>query len=186
VTQEHKILQTIPQSLIQALIDGQKQGLYVYPDGRDIKIDISSAIAIMSASRIQCSREQYEMYCDMGTSFQLCKICSENNKDRKLEPCGHLICSTCLENWQELQSTPSCPFCRCEIKTFEPVIISPFEGGQTRTRRRSQSEVSEDSASGAAAKSDASKRKSTSKISPKEVLYIYNCDTNLSVVNSHK
>lgn len=145
MTQDRKILQTIPQSLIQALIDGQKQGLYVYPDGRDIKIDISSAIAIMSASRIQCSREQYEMYCDMGTSFQVCKICSENNKDRKLEPCGHLICSSCLENWQELQSHPSCPFCRCEIKTFEPVIISPFEGVRSRGRHRSESLRSHDS-----------------------------------------
>ncbi len=77
------------------------------------------------------------MYCDMGTSFQLCKICSENNKDRKLEPCGHLICSKCLENWQEHNNTPSCPFCRCEIKTFEPIIISPFlkastESGEAR------------------------------------------------------
>lgn len=127
VTEDHKILQTIPQSLIQALIDGQKQGMYIYPDGRDIKIDISSAIAVTSASRIQISKEQYDMYCDMGTSFQVCKICSENNKDRKLEPCGHLICSSCLENWQELQNVPSCPFCRCEIKTFEPIVISPFE-----------------------------------------------------------
>jgi E3 ubiquitin-protein ligase CBL len=127
VTTDHKILQTIPQSLIQALIDGQKQSLYLYPDGRDINIDISSAIAVTSASRIQISKEQHDMYLDMGTLFQVCKICSENNKDRKLEPCGHLICSTCLENWQDLQTTPSCPFCRCEIKTFEPIIITPFE-----------------------------------------------------------
>lgn len=143
VTHDHKILQTIPQSLIQALIDGQKQGLYVYPDGRDIKIDISSAIAIMSASRIQISKEQFEMYSDMGTSFQLCKICSENNKDRKLEPCGHLICSTCLENWQELQSVPSCPFCRCEIKTFEPIIISPFEKKQPSSSSSSKQKISQ-------------------------------------------
>jgi E3 ubiquitin-protein ligase CBL len=122
---DRKILQTIPQSLVQALIDGQKQGLYIYPDGKDIKIDISSAIAVTSASRVQISQEQYDMYCDIGTSFQLCKICSENNKDRKLEPCGHLICSSCLETWQEV--TPSCPFCRCEIKAFEPIFISPFE-----------------------------------------------------------
>ena len=157
VTQDHKILQTIPQSLIQALIDGQKQGLYVYPDGRDIKIDISSAIAIMSASRIQCSREQYEMYCDMGTSFQVCKICSENNKDRKLEPCGHLICSTCLENWQELHAQPSCPFCRCEIKTFEPVVISPFESGSASgasNRERTSSLLSDDSGGSAGGKSE--------------------------------
>ena len=127
VTTDRKILQTIPQSLVQALIDGQKQNLYLYPDGRDIKIDISSAIAVTSASRIQMSKEQYEQYCDVGLSFQVCKICAENNKDRKLEPCGHLICSSCLENWQEQHSVPSCPFCRCEIKTFEPIIISPFE-----------------------------------------------------------
>jgi E3 ubiquitin-protein ligase CBL len=130
VTTDNKILQTIPQSLVQALIDGQKQGLYIYPDGRDIRIDISSQIAVMSASRIQISREQHDMYFDIGSSFQLCKICSENNKDRKLEPCGHLICSSCLESWQELQQTPSCPFCRCEIKTFEPIIISPFESSK--------------------------------------------------------
>jgi len=126
VTSDHKILQTIPQSLVQALIDGHKQNLYVYPNGNDTPIDISSAIAVTSASRIQCSREQHDMYCDMGTSFQVCKICSENNKDRKLEPCGHLICAKCLENWQEHNNLPSCPFCRCEIKTFEPIIISPF------------------------------------------------------------
>ncbi len=130
VTIDNKILQTIPQSLVQALIDGQKQGLYIYPDGRDIRIDISSQIAVMSASRIQISREQHDMYFDIGSSFQICKICSENNKDRKLEPCGHLICSSCLESWQELQQTPSCPFCRCEIKTFEPIIISPFESSK--------------------------------------------------------
>ncbi len=127
VTVDGKILQTIPQSLVQALIDGQKQGLYLYPNGKDIKIDISSAIAVTSASRIQISREQYDMYCDIGTCFQVCKICEDNKKDRKLEPCGHFICSSCLESLQDFHSVPSCPFCRCEIKTFEPIIISPFE-----------------------------------------------------------
>lgn len=39
-----------------------------------------------------------------------------------------MICSSCLESWQDHNSTtPSCPFCRCEIKAFEPIIISPFE-----------------------------------------------------------
>jgi hypothetical protein len=56
--------------------------------GSDVIIDISAAIEITSATRIQISREQYDMYTNIGSSFQLCKICSENNKDRKLEPCG--------------------------------------------------------------------------------------------------
>ena len=56
--------------------------------GLDFPIDISKEIEVTAATRVQISREQHDMYCDMGTSFQLCKICSENNKDRKLEPCG--------------------------------------------------------------------------------------------------
>ena len=123
---------------MQALIDGYKQNLYLYPNGDNRTIDISTAIAVTSASRIQCSKEQYDMYCDMGTSFQLCKICSENNKDRRLEPCGHLICSTCLENWQEHNNVPSCPFCRCEIKTFEPIIISPSDKNQKSLNQKVQ------------------------------------------------
>lgn len=35
----------------------------------------------------------------MNTTFELCKICAENNKDVKLEPCGHLLCSPCLNSW---------------------------------------------------------------------------------------
>jgi hypothetical protein len=41
-----------------------------------------------------------------------------------------MICSVCLESWQDhntRSAIPTCPFCRCEIKSFEPIIISPFE-----------------------------------------------------------
>jgi len=36
----------------------------------------------------------------MGTCFELCKICSVNNKDCKIQPCGHLLCHSCLVAWQ--------------------------------------------------------------------------------------
>lgn len=105
-----------------------------------MKYDIVGHLAVAAAERITISKEQYDMYCDMGTSFQLCKICSENNKDRKLEPCGHLICSKCLENWQEKNTAlASCPFCRTEIKAFEPIVISPFEDENKRKNSRSSS-----------------------------------------------
>lgn len=47
-------------------------------------------------------QEQYELYCEMGSTFQLCKICAENDKDVKIEPCGHLMCTSCLTAWQVL------------------------------------------------------------------------------------
>ena len=105
-------------------------------------IDIAGQLAVASAERITVSKEQYDMYCDMGTSFQVCKICSENNKDRKLEPCGHLICSTCLEHWQEKHTVASCPFCRCEIKAFEPVFIAPFDNSPLKPKESKPSMIS--------------------------------------------
>lgn len=35
-----------------------------------------------------------------GSTFQLCKICAENDKDIRIEPCGHLLCTPCLTAWQ--------------------------------------------------------------------------------------
>lgn len=53
------------------------------------------------------SQEQYELYCEMGSTFQLCKICAENDKDVKIEPCGHLMCTSCLTAWQVHPLGPS-------------------------------------------------------------------------------
>lgn len=39
-------------------------------------------------------------FCLSGSTFQLCKICAENDKDIKIEPCGHLLCTPCLTSWQ--------------------------------------------------------------------------------------
>lgn len=36
----------------------------------------------------------------VGSTFQLCKICAENDKDIRIEPCGHLLCTPCLTSWQ--------------------------------------------------------------------------------------
>lgn len=47
--------------------------------------------------QVRVTREQYEIYCEVGITFQLCKICVENDKDVKLEPCGHLLCNDCTK-----------------------------------------------------------------------------------------
>lgn len=103
-------------------------------------------------------QEQYELYCEMGSTFQLCKICAENDKDVKIEPCGHLMCTSCLTAWQVVEETvvallsfgeatrggvtilypfpllqesegqgTGCPFCRCEIKGTEHIVVDPFD-----------------------------------------------------------
>jgi hypothetical protein len=73
---------------------------YKYPIGKNIHVDLSSALRPTESNRIYVSEEQHAVYYDMGTSFELCKICSVNNKNSKIQPCGHLLCQNCLISWQ--------------------------------------------------------------------------------------
>ncbi|XP_053124026.1 E3 ubiquitin-protein ligase CBL-C [Hemicordylus capensis] len=133
VMEDGSILQTIPQNkpLFQALIDGQKEGFYVYPDGKNTNPDLKELIELSQNSRIQVSQEQFELYCQVGSTFQLCKICAENDKDVRIQPCGHLLCRGCLEAWQ-LSEAHTCPFCRCKIWGHEDILIDPFSYTEDR------------------------------------------------------
>ncbi|XP_062262307.1 E3 ubiquitin-protein ligase CBL-B-B isoform X2 [Platichthys flesus] len=128
VTNDGNILQTIPHNkpLFQALIDGFREGFYLFPDGRSYNPDLTDLCEPTPHDHIKVTQEQYELYCEMGSTFQLCKICAENDKDVKIEPCGHLMCTSCLTAWQESDGQ-GCPFCRCEIKGTEPIIVDPFD-----------------------------------------------------------
>uniref|UniRef100_A0A673KS45 E3 ubiquitin-protein ligase CBL n=1 Tax=Sinocyclocheilus rhinocerous TaxID=307959 RepID=A0A673KS45_9TELE len=102
VTADGNILQTIPHNkpLFQALIDGFREGFYLFPDGRTQNPDLTGLCEPSPQDHIKVTQEQYELYCEMGSTFQLCKICAENDKDVKIEPCGHLMCTSCLTAWQ--------------------------------------------------------------------------------------
>ncbi|XP_024119264.1 E3 ubiquitin-protein ligase CBL-B-B [Oryzias melastigma] len=128
VTGDGNILQTIPHNkpLFQALIDGFREGFYLFPDGRSYNPDLTDLCDPMPHDHIKVTQEQYELYCEMGSTFQLCKICAENDKDIKIEPCGHLMCTLCLTAWQESDGQ-GCPFCRCEIKGTAPITVDPFD-----------------------------------------------------------
>nr|ACO15072.1 E3 ubiquitin-protein ligase CBL-B [Caligus clemensi] len=128
VTSEGNILQTIPQnkSLCQALLDGSREGFYLYPDGRYLNPDLSWAVQATPEDHIKVTQEQYELYCEMGSTFQLCKICAENCKDIRIEPCGHLLCTPCLNSWQDSEGGGGCPYCRAEIKGTEQIVVDPF------------------------------------------------------------
>ncbi|XP_012937200.2 E3 ubiquitin-protein ligase CBL-B isoform X2 [Aplysia californica] len=142
VTTDFQILQTIPQnkSLCQALLDGQREGFFLYPDGRSINPDLSFLVADSEEDHIRVTQEQYELYCEMGSTFQQCKICAENDKDIRLEPCGHLLCTPCLTQWQDSDGQ-GCPWCRCEIKGTEQVIVDPFDERLTTAKAASGSKT---------------------------------------------
>lgn len=72
---------------------------YLYPDGQKGNPDLSNAVEQCPENHIRVTHEQYEMYCEMGSTFQICKICTENDKDVRIEPCGHLLCTPCLNSW---------------------------------------------------------------------------------------
>ncbi|GAA6069907.1 E3 ubiquitin-protein ligase CBL-B [Tachysurus ichikawai] len=73
---------------------------YLFPDGRSYNPDLTGLCEPTPHDHIKVTQEQYELYCEMGSTFQLCKICAENDKDVKIEPCGHLMCTSCLTAWQ--------------------------------------------------------------------------------------
>ncbi|XP_022915745.1 E3 ubiquitin-protein ligase CBL-B [Onthophagus taurus] len=141
VTPDGEILQTIPQnkSLIQALLDGYREGFYLYPDGRVVNPDLSWAVQQTPEDHIAVTQEQYELYCEMGSTFQLCKICAENDKDVRIEPCGHLLCTPCLTAWQYDSEGQGCPFCRAEIKGTEQIVVDPFDPKKSHKPKSSNS-----------------------------------------------
>ncbi|XP_053182506.1 E3 ubiquitin-protein ligase CBL-C [Scomber japonicus] len=130
VTIEGGIVQTIPQNipLYQALIEGFKEGCYLYPDGRDVNPDLMSLCEPAQRGKVRVTEEQYELYCDIGSTFQLCKICAERDKDTRIQPCGHLLCRHCLTGWQK-SAGHTCPYCRCDIRGTESILIEPYLPG---------------------------------------------------------
>ncbi|XP_065175100.1 E3 ubiquitin-protein ligase CBL-like [Sycon ciliatum] len=128
VTADRHILQTIPQnkSLIQALIDGSKEGYYLYPMGRLDNPDLTKDVQPQPEDHMQVTREQHELYVEMGSTFQLCKICAENEKNVRIEPCNHLMCNQCLMHWVD-SGGKGCPFCRSEIRSTENIVIDPYK-----------------------------------------------------------
>ena len=73
----------------------------MYPNGKESNPDLQPYLIPRSQELIKVTEEQYELYVEMGSTFQQCKICAENDKNVKIEPCGHLMCDSCLVQWQE-------------------------------------------------------------------------------------
>ncbi|CAB1334009.1 unnamed protein product [Coregonus sp. 'balchen'] len=48
-----------------------RPGSYLYPDGRDVNPDLTSLCEPAQRSRVKVTEDEYEMYCEMGSTFQL-------------------------------------------------------------------------------------------------------------------
>lgn len=145
VTTEGDIIQTIPQNtpLYLALIQGYQEGCYLYPDGRDVNPDLTCLRQSTQKGRVKVTEEQYEIYIEIGSTFQLCKICAERDKDTRIQPCGHLLCRTCLSGWQK-SAGHTCPYCRCDIKGTESVTVEPYLPDSTSAEDEEGQEETED------------------------------------------
>ncbi|XP_051574651.1 E3 ubiquitin-protein ligase CBL-like isoform X2 [Myxocyprinus asiaticus] len=146
VANDGSIVQTIPQNrpLFQALIQGFMEGCYLYPDGRDVNPDLTNMCHPAHKGRVKVTEEQYELYCEIGSTFQLCKICTERDKNTRIQPCGHLLCQPCLTGWQKSDGH-TCPYCRCDIRGTESILIEPFQPARdSRESRREEEEEEEE------------------------------------------
>ncbi|XP_029306592.1 E3 ubiquitin-protein ligase CBL-C isoform X4 [Cottoperca gobio] len=132
VTSKGAIVQTIPQNtpLYEALVQGFMGGCYLYPDGRDVNPDLTNVFEPAQRGKVKVTEEQYELYCDIGSTFQLCKICAERDKDTRIQPCGHLLCQPCLKGWQQKSAGHTCPYCRCDIRGTESILVEPYRSGR--------------------------------------------------------
>ncbi|XP_060937570.1 E3 ubiquitin-protein ligase CBL-C [Limanda limanda] len=144
VTTEGSIVQTIPENtpLYLALIEGFSESCYLYPDGRDVNPDLTALREPCQRSKVKVTEEQYELYCDIGSTFQLCKICAERDKDTRIQPCGHLLCQPCLTGWQKSAGN-TCPYCRCVIRGTESILIEPYMAGRGRGQEEEEEEEEE-------------------------------------------
>ena len=106
---------------------------YLFPNGQNVNPDIRNQVNVTPEQHIKVSKEQYDIYCNIDTTFEMCKICDTKLKSVRLDPCGHLLCNECLVHWMESsqqtakkQTDVQCPFCRApvRIKSHATVISS--------------------------------------------------------------
>ena len=64
-----------------------------------------------------------ELYSVSGTTWALCKICYSADKDRRIDPCEHLLCGDCAQGIARTSLDVRCPFCRGGVDSCTPVRL---------------------------------------------------------------
>ena len=53
---------------------------YLYPSGQERNPELNHLLNEIPEGHVQVDPEQFELYVQIGSTFQLCKICTENDK----------------------------------------------------------------------------------------------------------
>ena len=69
----------------KVLIDGNTNRFYIHPKGHQVNPDLSQYVNETNPQAVEINEEEYQIYCDMGSTFQLCKVScnASENFDRK-------------------------------------------------------------------------------------------------------
>ena len=121
-----KIVKISHQShLAEALIEGIGDKRYQFPDGQrdNIRLDDLAKLTVKDIEIIPVPDQN--IYEPIESTFEQCKVCMDREKDIKLEPCGHLLCHSCFNQWKisdqnyRQNSVLTCPFCRVPVKSIQ-------------------------------------------------------------------
>lgn len=114
-------------SLFQNLVSFAAKGICRHPMGNKKNIDPRDFVELDYAAVIEVTDEQSAAYAAVNSTFETCKICLTASKEVRIEPCNHLLCKTCLDNWIRSNRTKgvvSCPFCRGQVKNTHVIIFN--------------------------------------------------------------
>ena len=59
---------------MKVLIDGDRNKFYKFPNGMADNPPLEQYVNETNPQAIEINEEEYQIYCDMGSSFQLCKV----------------------------------------------------------------------------------------------------------------
>ena len=59
---------------MKVLIDGHNNRFYCFPKGEDENPDLNKYLNEKNPAAIEVNEEDYQIYSEMGSSFQLCKV----------------------------------------------------------------------------------------------------------------
>lgn len=65
--------------------------------------------------------------------MNLCIICMNESKLKKLNGCTHSFCESCIQQWFDVHKHDTCPMCRCVLSTKDAPRVTTQAHKNRRT-----------------------------------------------------